>query len=539
MLFAGGPTLHRPQTIHGKADPVLATLTYLLVWRMIAVHVLASGPIPWRNHLLAVGAVRFQDRRVTGRFKTLVRPPRRPGRYALSALEQTSSDFDDAPTFAQIEPALRDFLASDALVGFNIRVTAELLAAELSRINRPGLENELIELADLARQRGVTLHKAGLGELAVALGLNRVADGRADAAARLTAQVTARLLQMPVSAEPTGSSDLPRILPERWALLDPARVRGVAESPGVYVFRDQSGEVLYAGASGNLRRRLASYQSRPLELERRLEGLAERVWDIETYASHGYLEALLDEARIIGAHTPPFNVQRNVHMPRRFLRASTSVQPGLRMVEAVASDGATYLGPFESARAAGQALALAKAVYPRLGRREAASRTLTRRRPTVAERAADQTTRAQAVRDALVLLSGQREPALRMVRERASAAANEGNQLEAERLRRLCSAIVAFEISTSPLRDGPRSRFAVVLVDGDGLPRLAYHLAAGHILERRELADGGDLESMLERWGAERPRVELDYEAIPLVMRWLAMQGRRCTVTVFPPCEIS
>jgi DNA polymerase III epsilon subunit-like protein len=506
---------------------------------LIALHLLASGPIPWRHHVLAIAAVRFQDRRITGRFETLVRPPRRPGSYALAALERTAADFDDAPPFAQIAPGLRDFFAADALVGFNIKVTVEFLAAELSRINAPGFDNELVELAHLARQRGVTLHKPGLGELAEALGLNRAAAGRADAAARLTAQIAARLLQMPGSSEPTDPPGSPSILPERWALLDPARVRGVAESPGVYVFRDQSGGVLYAGASGNLRRRLTSYQSRPLELERRLEGLAERVWDIETYPSRGYLEALLDEARLIGAHTPPFNVQRNVRMPRRFLRASMTTQPGLRLVDAVASDGATYLGPFESARAAGQALALAKAVYPGLGRRKAAPSTLPRRRPTAAERAADRATRAQAVRDALALLSGQREPALQMVRRQAISAANEGNRVEAERLRRLISAIAAFEVSASPLRDGPRSRFAVVLLDGDGAQRLAYHLAAGRILGRRELADGEELENVLERWRAERPRIEPDYEAIPLVMRWLAMQGKRCTVIVFPPCEIS
>ena len=506
---------------------------------LIALHLLASGPIPWRHHVLAIAAVRFQDRRVTGRFETLVRPPRRPGRYALAALERTAADFDDAPPFAQIAPRLRDFFAADALVGFNIKVTLEFLAAELSRVNAPGFENELVELADVARQRGLTLHKPGLGELADALGLNRAAAGRADASARLTAQIAARLLQMPGSSEPTDSLGSPAILPERWALLDPARVRGVTESPGVYVFRDQSGEVLYAGASGNLRRRLTSYQSRPLELERRLEGLAERVWDIQTYPAGGYLEALLDEARIIGEHAPPFNVQRHMRMPRRFLRASTGMRPGLRLVDAIASDGAIFLGPFESARAAGQALALAKAVYPSLGRRKAVPSALPRRRPTTAERAADRTTRAQAVRNALVLLSGQREPALRIVRGQASAAANEGNQLEAERLRRLISAIAAFEVSTSPLRDGPRSRFAVTLLDGDGAPRLAYHLAAGRILERRELADGEELENVLERWRAERPRVAPDYDALPLVMRWLAMQGKRCTVTVFPPCEIS
>jgi DNA polymerase-3 subunit epsilon len=505
---------------------------------VIALHVLPSGPVPWRDRLLAIVALRFQDHRVTGRFDTLVRPLRRPGRYALEALERSDSDFDAAPAFAQIEPELRVFLASDTLVGFNVKVTLEFLAAELSRLNAPGLENDYLELADLARARGVVVNKLGLNDLASALGLNAAPAGRPDAAARVTAQIAVRLLDMADRSEHSSSQIQPSVLPDRWALLDPARVRGVAETPGVYVFRDRTGEVLYAGASGNLRRRLASYQSRPLELERRLEGLAERVWEIETYPTDGYLEALIDEARLIDAHMPRFNVQRQTRMPRRFLRASTGPRPGLQMVESVIADGAIYLGPFASTRAAGQALALARAVYPELGRRTAADRSLPRRRVSAAERARVEELRAQAVRDALVLLSGQREPALRRVRQQSVQAASLGRYTEVERWRQLSAALASFEMSVSPLRDGPGSRFAVTMLDAEATPRLAYHLAAGRILERRALAGARALDDLLARWRSESPRVTPDLKALPLIMRWLATQGRRCVITMFAPCEI-
>src|SRR5215203_1125807 len=332
---------------------------------MIAIHVLPSGPVPWRDHLLAISALRFEERRVTGRFSTLVRPFRRPGKYALEALSRDAADFDDAPAFAAVEPELRAFLSSDVIVGFGIKVTLEFLAAELSRINVSGLENDCLELTDLASERGIRVRKPGLDHIAVALQLSAASPGNPDATARLTAQVAARLLERPAG---TDVGPMPSSLPDRWALLDPSRVRSVAETPGVYLFRDRAGEVLYAGSSGNLRRRLASYQSRPLELERRLEGLAERVWEIETHPSAGYLEALIDEARFIDAHSPPFNVQRKIRMPRRFLRASTAPPAGIRAVAGVLADGASYLGPFASASLAGQALSLARAVFPELGR---------------------------------------------------------------------------------------------------------------------------------------------------------------------------
>jgi DNA polymerase III epsilon subunit-like protein len=502
---------------------------------MIAIHVLPSGPIPWRDHLLAISALRFEERRVTGRFSTLVRPVRRPGKYALEALSRDAADFDDSPAFAAIEPELRAFLSSDVIVGFGIKVTLEFLAAELSRINVSGLENDSLELADLASERGVHVRKPGLDHIASALQLSAISPGNPDATARLTAQVAARLLVRPVG---TDEGAPPSTLPDRWALLDPSRVRSVAETPGVYLFRGRAGDVLYAGSSGNLRRRLASYQSRPLELERRLEGLAERVWEIETHPSEGYLEALIDEARFISAHAPPFNVQRKVRMPRRFLRASTAPPAGIRAVAGVLADGASYLGPFASASLAGQALSLARAVFPELGgqRRVTSDVAESKRRRSVAQRAQEQLARAQAVRDALRLLSGQRELALQRVGDRTIAAANDGNFREVERLRQLRAAIVSFEITPSPLRDGPDSRFAVAMLDASSAPRLVYHLASGNILERRELDDSYELEGLIGRWYAETPRVVPNPDAFPPIMRWLALQGKRCAVIELPPC---
>jgi hypothetical protein len=190
-----------------------------------------------------------------------------------------------------------------------------------------------------------------------------------------------------------------------------------------------------------------------------------------------------------------------------------------------------------SARVASQALALARAVFPELGRQKSFAdqpRPLARRRSTD-ERARQQAARAQAVRDALAFLSGQRELALRRIRARASVAAAAGDHQEIERLRLLVGSVAHFEITPSPLRDGPQSRFAVTILDSDSAPRAIYHLSAGHILERHDLLDPDEADAHLARWRAESPRVTANPWALPLIMRWLALQGKRCVVTVLPP----
>jgi DNA polymerase-3 subunit epsilon/ATP-dependent DNA helicase DinG len=75
---------------------------------LIALAVLSSGPIPWRDRLLAIAALKFQERRVLGRFTTLLRPRRRVPEYARRALAAAEGDWDQAPRFDDVEARLRD-----------------------------------------------------------------------------------------------------------------------------------------------------------------------------------------------------------------------------------------------------------------------------------------------------------------------------------------------------------------------------------------------------------------------------------------------
>jgi hypothetical protein len=91
----------------------------------------------------------------------------------------------------------------------------------------------------------------------------------------------------------------------------------VAETPGVYVMKDRSGRVVYAGKSRNLRRRLRSYFA-PASLDdpksRRIHG---EVHTFETIPTETELEALLLEMRLIRELRPPINMQMAVHERRK------------------------------------------------------------------------------------------------------------------------------------------------------------------------------------------------------------------------------
>jgi DNA polymerase-3 subunit epsilon len=134
--------------------------------------------------------------------------------------------------------------------------------------------------------------------------------------------------------------------------------------PGVYLFEDARGEILYVGKSGDLRTRVRSYFT-AAETRRRIRemiGIAERVRPIVCATG---LEAEVRELRLIAEHKPRYN--RRSRFPERalWLKLTTSDPfPRLSLVRECRADGAAYLGPFSSARLAEAAKAALHEAVP-------------------------------------------------------------------------------------------------------------------------------------------------------------------------------
>jgi excinuclease UvrABC nuclease subunit len=119
------------------------------------------------------------------------------------------------------------------------------------------------------------------------------------------------------------------------------------EQPGVYLFRDARGTVLYVGKALNLRRRIASYfhqrRRQPPRL-RRMIGRARAVTLCETASE---LEALLLESRLIKQEQPPFNRLAMVYAALPFVKLTLGEPfPRLVVTRQFSADGSQYLGPF-------------------------------------------------------------------------------------------------------------------------------------------------------------------------------------------------
>ena len=87
------------------------------------------------------------------------------------------------------------------------------------------------------------------------------------------------------------------------------QLKGIPAKPGVYLFRDDRGEVLYVGKAKSLRPRVRSYFQARGRDRPTLTQLPERVHDVEVIVTSTEVEALHLEQNLVKRHRPPFNVR--------------------------------------------------------------------------------------------------------------------------------------------------------------------------------------------------------------------------------------
>ncbi len=128
----------------------------------------------------------------------------------------------------------------------------------------------------------------------------------------------------------------------------------VPAKPGVYVFRNSQGEIIYVGKAKSLRHRLSSYfqPSRKLRAETKVRALIKSIAKYEVFPVKTEAEALLLESRFIKAYSPRYNVV--LRDDKRYLHLSLDLAepfPRLRLTRIRKEDGRLYFGPFPHARA--------------------------------------------------------------------------------------------------------------------------------------------------------------------------------------------
>ena len=89
--------------------------------------------------------------------------------------------------------------------------------------------------------------------------------------------------------------------------MDQEKLRGLPDSPGVYLMKDKTGQVLYIGKAASIKKRVSSYFRKNIKSPR-LMLLISKVEDIDFICTHSEAEALIYEASMI--KNPPISIHK-------------------------------------------------------------------------------------------------------------------------------------------------------------------------------------------------------------------------------------
>ncbi|MXZ87866.1 MAG: excinuclease ABC subunit UvrC [Dehalococcoidia bacterium] len=143
------------------------------------------------------------------------------------------------------------------------------------------------------------------------------------------------------------------------------QIEALPARPGVYLMRNQKGEVIYVGKAARLKDRVRSYFGSPRSLEPKTRALRADIEDFEYIVCANAGEALILEATLIKRHQPFFNIR--LKDDKRYPYLKIDVQnpwPRVYITRRIEKDGARYFGPYASAGSVRATLDLLKKLFP-------------------------------------------------------------------------------------------------------------------------------------------------------------------------------
>ncbi|MFC9790917.1 DEDD exonuclease domain-containing protein [Rhodococcus sp. NPDC127528] len=312
----------------------------------VVVDLETTGSRSGEDAITEIGAVKIRGGEVLGELATLVDPGRTMPPFIVELTGITSAMLVGAPRIERVLPSFLEFARGAVLVAHNAPFDIGFLKAAAAQCDLRWPPFQVLCTVKLAR-RVLSREEAPsvkLSALASLFAVSTRPTHRALDDARATVDVLHGLFERVGNLGVHSYPELVDYLPNVSAAQ--RGKRGLAahlpRTPGVYLFRGPSDEVLYVGTAVNLQRRVRGYftGSETRARMKEMVALATRVDHVE--CAHG-LEAAVRELRLLAAHAPPYN--RRSKFPRRAWWITTTDEPFPRL-SVTRRSAPDALGPF-------------------------------------------------------------------------------------------------------------------------------------------------------------------------------------------------
>ncbi len=311
-----------------------------------------------------VGAVLVGGGELHDRWSSLVRCNRPLGRGIQRFTGITQEMMADAPGLEAVLPPLEELLRGRVLVAHNAPFDRRVLRQAFDLIGLDWPNPPVLCTAALARKLLPLQRQRGLGVLADALGIEVHTAHRALADAETCARVLCAMFPR-LCANALTVADALAITGRRRkrttgrrrrtpALTPPPQLdfADLPKDPGVYLFRDDSGRVLYVGKSVSIRSRArAHFAPSSLPADWTVQATV-----VDYQSTNSELGALVLENRLIKEHRPPGNIRLARKDERLcYIRCRLDISfPILEVASDPAAGHAVTIGPLRGRRLANE-----------------------------------------------------------------------------------------------------------------------------------------------------------------------------------------
>jgi len=295
------------------------------------------------------------------------------------------------------------------------------------------------------------------------------------------------------------------------------KVRALPRGSGVYLFRDERGEVLYVGKAKSLRSRVRTYFQRA-DGRPGIDRLVPRIADVEVIVTRNEAEALHLEQNLVKRHRPPFNIRLRDDKSFPYIAVTLEDEyPRVMFTRERHRRGTVYFGPYANAKKVRETLDVLNRVFrfrpcegPRPGRHSGIpcldfhiDRCFA---PCI--QAISQEDYGQVIDGVVEFLGGETRPIQRELDERMREAAADERFEEAARYRnRLFSIRHLAERQAADQRAVGTVDVIGIAIDGNEAAVQVFPLRDGKMIDRYgfhlENVVEGDAQSVLEAFVVE------------------------------------
>jgi len=142
------------------------------------------------------------------------------------------------------------------------------------------------------------------------------------------------------------------------------KLDALPDAPGVYLWKDAAGAVLYVGKASSLHARVRWYFGDEAAANPRFELMRQKIADLDTIVTPSASQALLLENNLIKEYHPRFNV--DLRDDKRYPWLAVTVQepfPRVLVTRTQSDDGARYFGPYTDVGALRRTLRLIRRIF--------------------------------------------------------------------------------------------------------------------------------------------------------------------------------